>query len=228
MGEAVTGTGLIADKATVMMIFLQPIANMAHELQLDQRARTACALAEPRLLGRLRRKMSGVYSVGVSYTRRSLASRGLVYVTFTCCPQSVEGLVDAALDELRALQTEDISAEEIRNLANRQERKHATAMKCNSNWLSWALDACKREAWLTAAGSAEKDKVEWYDDQLRLASSEHVAMLLSGQTSRALQSACSDTFDLNRSLTLYLLPDRAPDREQEMGGAGREAALCAL
>lgn len=95
-----------------------------------------------RLLDRLRKKESGVYtpSASVSYARYPIAEFR-VGISFGCAPKNVNSLIAAAEDELRKLVHEGVTVEELAKFKAEEKLDMETKVKTNGFWTNYLVES---------------------------------------------------------------------------------------
>jgi zinc protease len=92
-----------------------------------------------RITERIRELEGGAYTprAGVDYGKLP-RSKYLVSIEFTCAPQSVEKLIDAANDEINKMKAAGgISEDDINKFKAEQMRSRETQLQTNAFWQSW-------------------------------------------------------------------------------------------
>jgi zinc protease len=126
------------DKATVQLVLSGDYNYSAQEnIAMD-------ALQEVldfRLLDRLRKKESGVYTpdISVSYAKYPV-SEFRVGISFGCAPQKVNSLIAAAEEELVTLVKNGVTVEELAKFKAEQKLAMETQLKTNAFWNSYLVD----------------------------------------------------------------------------------------
>jgi len=156
-----------AEKATTLIIFHAKVcredagvAHLEHFLHLEAARRCA----QDRMLARLRGEAGGVYSVSVALGRVSLSPHAHITVSFDSDAARQSVLAGMVVDELRKLQQEGPSSQEV--LAIRQALKDTHARNLsgaasNSYWLFYVLEAYKGKRLGRALGAQHlRDSVE--------------------------------------------------------------------
>ncbi|MNX51507.1 Peptidase M16 inactive domain protein [compost metagenome] len=94
-----------------------------------------------RLLDRLRKKESGVYTpdISVSYAKYPV-SEFRVGISFGCAPEKVNALIAAAEEEIRTLVKDGITMEELTKFKAEQKLAWETQLKTNAFWNSYLID----------------------------------------------------------------------------------------
>ena len=93
---------------------------------------------ETRILKRLREKEKGVYSpsVGLSYVKTPSPYYSLA-ISFSCAPDQVDQLVQAAREEIETIRKKGPSAEEIEKFIATENRQREVALRTNRFWLNY-------------------------------------------------------------------------------------------
>lgn len=153
------------------------------------RADAAASVLRSRLREILREEMSGTYGVSVRHANSEpLPGYGTVSVSFGSAPANVDTLVQAVLTEIRRLQAEGPSAENVDHERAMQTRELEVAERQNGFWLSMMVAAHqrRREPVLPAT------RREW----------------IEGLTPAVLQEAFRRAFPMDRYTTVILRPER--------------------
>jgi zinc protease len=107
-----------------------------NELEMH-RTNAAAEVLEMKLRDILREELGGTYSVGVGFSNsQPLPGYGTTGVQFGSSPENVNKLVDAVLAEVRRLQRDGPSTEDVQKVKETQKRDLETAMRQNAYWLN--------------------------------------------------------------------------------------------
>jgi zinc protease len=129
----------LEDKANVSLVYHGNYNYSDKEnLQLD----ALKAILEIKILERLREKESGVYSprVNVSYDNEP-KSQYSVSISFSCASANVDKLIAAAIDEVKELQKNGASADDIQKFKAEEMRQLELQLRENGFWLGYLQDA---------------------------------------------------------------------------------------
>ncbi len=129
----------LEDKANVSLVYHGNYNYSDKEnLQLD----ALNAILENKILERLREKESGVYSprVNVSYDNEPKPHYS-VGISFSCAPANVDKLIVAAVDEVKTLQKEGASADDIQKFKAEELRQTELQLRENGFWLGYLQNA---------------------------------------------------------------------------------------
>lgn len=129
----------LEDKANVSLIYHGNYNYSDKEnLQLD----ALKAILEIKILERLREKESGVYSprVNVSYDNEPKQQYS-VGISFSCAAANVDKLIAAAIDEVKTLQKNGASADDIQKFKAEEERQLELQLRENGFWLGYLQNA---------------------------------------------------------------------------------------
>lgn len=129
----------LEDKANVSMIYHGNYNYSDKEnLQLD----ALKAILEIKILERLREKESGVYSprVNVSYDNEPKQQYS-VGISFSCAAGNVDKLITAAIDEVKTLQKDGASADDLQKFKAEEVRQLELQMRENGFWLGYLQSA---------------------------------------------------------------------------------------
>ncbi|MFD2968778.1 M16 family metallopeptidase [Sphingobacterium bambusae] len=127
------------DKATVVLIFDgNYIANPLENVKMSALEQ----ILGYRLMERLREKESGVYtpSVGAS-TSVIPTGRYSVLANFGCSTGSVDQLIEATLDEIRKLQQNGVSEEDLQKFKSEEKRQNEVKVRDNGFWLGYLTES---------------------------------------------------------------------------------------
>ncbi|KAJ7536029.1 hypothetical protein O6H91_12G054400 [Diphasiastrum complanatum] len=126
-----------------------------------------CKLLETKTMQILRFKHGQVYSVSVSAflggsrPSRTGNVRGDVAISFSCDPQSSWKLVDLALQEVRRLQEEGPSQEDISTVLELEQRTHENGQQENGYWLDRLLRAYQSRVYSGDLKASFEAQEEW-------------------------------------------------------------------
>ncbi|MEM7370912.1 MAG: insulinase family protein [Bacteroidota bacterium] len=85
----------------------------------------------------MREDRGGVYGVGAfARTRRDPKGRYSINISFTCAPENVDDLVDAALNDMKTLREEGASEKNLQKIKETQRKDIQVGMKQNRYWLN--------------------------------------------------------------------------------------------
>ncbi len=129
----------LEDKANVSLVYHGNYNYSDKEnLQLD----ALKAILEIKILERLREKESGVYSprVNVTYDNEPKAQYS-VGISFSCASANVDKLIAAAVDEVKELQKDGASADDIQKFKAEEVRQLELRMRENGFWLGYLQNA---------------------------------------------------------------------------------------
>ncbi|MEM9665421.1 MAG: insulinase family protein [Bacteroidota bacterium] len=124
----------LADRSTVLMLFY---GDLPFDRVSRHRLRTLSTVLSTRLREVLREDLGGVYGVNVGATPAGEPRE--VYqltISFTCDPARVDELRAAILDEVRQLQAEGPTADDLAKVTEQQRRGRETALETNAFWTS--------------------------------------------------------------------------------------------
>lgn len=126
-------------KSLVAMVFSAPVTYNSKE------AYALNCLGEVmtiKLTEQLREEKGGVYGVSASGTiNRIPYNYSSFNISFPCAPENVDTLTKAALDELRKIIRNGVSAEDLEKVKEQQKRKLEVDVKQNQFWLASLYDA---------------------------------------------------------------------------------------
>ncbi len=95
-----------------------------------------------KLVEKLREEKGGVYGVSASGDLRKIPySYSTFSISFPCAPENADTLSKAALDELKKIMTNGVSAEDLEKIKEQQKRKLEVDMKQNQFWMTSLYDA---------------------------------------------------------------------------------------
>lgn len=129
----------LEDKANVSLVYHGNYHYSDKEnLQLD----ALKAILEIKILERLREKESGVYSprVNVTYDNEPKAQYS-IGISFSCASANVDKLIAATVDEVKELQKNGASADDIQKFKAEEVRQLELQMRENGFWLGYLQDA---------------------------------------------------------------------------------------
>lgn len=129
----------LEDKANVSLVYHGNYNYSDKEnLQLD----ALKAILEIKILERLREKESGVYSprVNVSYDNVPKAQYS-VSISFSCASANVDKLIAATVDEVKELQKNGASADDIQKFKAEEVRQLELQLRENGFWLGYLQNA---------------------------------------------------------------------------------------
>jgi len=128
-----------------------------------------CKLLETKIMQVLRFKHGQVYSVSVSaFLGGSKPSRfgnvrGDVAVSFSCDPDIAWKLVDLALDEVKSLQEEGPTSEDVSTILELEQRTYENGQQENAYWLDRLLRAYQSRAYIGELKSSLQAQEQWRD-----------------------------------------------------------------
>ena len=113
-----------------------------------------------RLIEILREEKGGVYGVGAGASAQNMPYDHYTFqVGFPCGPENVDDLTSAVLDELKKLQQEGISEEDLKKVKEGQRRELEVNMKENGFWAN-TLRSYYYQGWDPADILQAKDRIE--------------------------------------------------------------------
>ncbi len=142
-----------APKSTVSISFGGAARGTEYEEELVQQM---LAVLNIRLREKIREDMSGTYGVSVvpsfSYQK---TPEFLIHIQFGCEPGREKELTQTVFDEIKRLQTEAVSAEELAKIKELWRRGQETALRQNRSWLSLIVSALDAGSPLSALDATE-------------------------------------------------------------------------
>jgi zinc protease len=94
-----------------------------------------------RLRGTMREDMGGVYGVGAEGQVSRISGERSFTVSFSCEPQRAPELIQAVMDTIEELKTEDVDAAELAAIEQGFLRSREVDLKTNRFWLGWLTRA---------------------------------------------------------------------------------------
>ncbi|MEK7225787.1 MAG: insulinase family protein, partial [Bacteroidota bacterium] len=95
-----------------------------------------------KLVEQLREEKGGVYGVSASGDIRKIPfSYSTFSISFPCAPENADTLSKAAIDELKKIIKDGVSAEDLEKIKEQQKRKLEVDIKQNQFWMSGLYDA---------------------------------------------------------------------------------------
>ncbi|MEQ9101392.1 MAG: insulinase family protein [Imperialibacter sp.] len=141
-----------------------------------------------KLVELLREEKGGVYGVGANANAENMPYDHYTFqVSFPCGPENVEELVTATLDELKKLQKEGVSAEDLKKIKEGQRRQLEVSLKDNSFW----------------ANTLRSYYYQGWDSEGILKAKERIETL----TSKDMQEAAKKYIDPEKFIKLVLMPE---------------------
>ncbi|TKC60202.1 insulinase family protein [Pedobacter hiemivivus] len=126
------------DKATVQLVLS---GDYNYGVQQNIAMDALQEVLDFRLLERLRKKESGVYTpdISVSYAKYPIPEFR-VGISFGCAPEKVNSLIAAAEEEIKILVKEGITMDELAKFKAEQKLAMETQLKTNAFWNSYLVD----------------------------------------------------------------------------------------
>lgn len=123
------------DKGTVQLVFSDDyVYNDQNNISLD----ALKALLDFRLIERLRKKESGVYSPSVRLTKSKFPqSVYSITIAFGCDPERKDELIKAVEEEMRLIKSNGMNATELSKFKAEEARVFDLQLKSNDFWLSY-------------------------------------------------------------------------------------------
>jgi zinc protease len=140
-----------------------------------------------KLVEQLREEKGGVYGVSASGDLRKVPySYSTFSISFPCAPENADTLSKTALDELKKIMTNGVSAADLEKVKEQQKRKLEVDMKQNQFWMTSLYDA-------------------YYlgNDPSNILSKQKQSEEL---TSKMIQDAAKKYINLNKYIKVMLLP----------------------
>lgn len=134
----------LEDKASVeLLIHGSYDFNPSTNIQLD----ALKSALENKIMQRLREKESGVYTPSVGLVLKNQPNEHYYFmISFSCAPEKVEKLIEAALDEVRSVKTSGASQDEIIKFKSEQQRRKELNLLQNNYWLNYLTTQLKNGA----------------------------------------------------------------------------------
>lgn len=125
------------DKATVQLVLS---GDYNYGAQQNMAMDALQEILDFRLLDRLRKKESGVYTpnISVSYARYPV-SQFRVGISFGCAPEKVNSLIAAAEEEIELLVKKGVTVEELAKFKAEQKLARETELKTNTFWSNYLV-----------------------------------------------------------------------------------------
>lgn len=143
-----------------------------------------------KLIESLREEKGGTYSPRASAsTSKYPAPRYTLQMTFSCGPENVDSLTQAAVKELKAIQEQGVSKEDLNKVQEAQRRQLENNLKENSYWLNGLRQVYYRDL-----------PIERLTEKVRL---ERIENLNSG----AIQRVANKYFDAETFIRVALFPE---------------------
>jgi len=126
-------------KSVVNIIFTSPATyNISDAYAL----RSLGEVMEIKLVEQLREEKGGVYGVSAYGDMRKIpAGYSSFTITFPCSPDNVDTLTNAAIDELKKIIRNGVSAADLEKVKEQQKRKLEVDQKQNQFWMNGLFDA---------------------------------------------------------------------------------------
>jgi zinc protease len=94
-------------------------------------------LLSNKLIDKIREEKSGVYGIGARGSMNKNPYESFNFsISFPCAPENVDNLIAASLDEIKKIQAEGPSQEDINKIKESQKREYEVNIKQNRYWLS--------------------------------------------------------------------------------------------
>lgn len=112
----------------------------ANNVQLD----ALSSALEIKILERLREKESGVYSPQVSLSVNKYPRAHYYFtISFSCAPANTEKLIAAALDEVKIIRTNGVTAQDLAKFKSEVQRQQELNLRNNGYWLGYLTTRLK-------------------------------------------------------------------------------------
>ncbi|HEY8386950.1 MAG TPA: insulinase family protein [Parasegetibacter sp.] len=149
--------------------FVQMVYTGTYDFSEEENMRMTALkeILQIKLVERLREKEGGVYSPGIeiSYSRIP-EGRFSASIYFGCAPDNVENLVAAVEDEIKKLQQEGATADDLQKFKAEQKRATEVSMLKNDFWLSYISNRI--------VNGRDLNSINGYDARLNAVTSEDV------------------------------------------------------
>lgn len=131
----------LEDKASVKLILHGDYDYTAdHNIQLEGLK----SALENKILERLREKESGVYSPSVSLSINKYPTAHYYFsISFSCATGNVEKLIAAAMEEVKLIQDNGATAEDIAKFKSEEQRQMELSLRSNGFWISYLTSRLK-------------------------------------------------------------------------------------
>ncbi|MBM3416567.1 MAG: insulinase family protein [Bacteroidetes bacterium] len=180
-------------RSMVNMVFTAPAVYSADD---NYALRSLGELMDIKLVEKLREEKSGVYGVGAFGNLSKIPySYSTFIITFPCAPENADSLSKAALDELRKIISNGVSADDLDKIKEQQKRKLEVDMKQNMFWMNSLFDA-----YYTGYNPADILKKQKQID---------------GLNSKMIQDAAKKYINLNSYIRAVLQPEKNPDKSRK-------------
>lgn len=141
-----------------------------------------------KLIELLREEKGGVYGVGAGGGGENMPySKYTFQVQFPCAPENAEELTKATIDQLKKLQTEGISEEDLKKIKEGQRRQLEVNMKDNGFWAN-TLRVYHYQGWDPADLLKAKEKID-------------------ALTAKDMQAAAKKYIDPDKFIKIVLMPE---------------------
>jgi len=108
-----------------------------YDRELAYKMRSISEALNIKLIENIREKESGVYSIGASFSAsRTPVGSYRLNISFPCAPENAERLSKLALDELKKIQKEGVTEEDLEKIKEAQRQDMKVKVKENRYWLS--------------------------------------------------------------------------------------------
>ncbi|MFN8288800.1 MAG: insulinase family protein [Chitinophagaceae bacterium] len=177
-------------KSMVNIVFTAPAVYKAED---NYALRSLGEVMDIKLVEKLREEKGGVYGISAYGT---LAKIPYAYSNFTisfpCAPENADSLTAAALDELKKIMRDGVSAEDLEKIKEQQKRKLEVDIKQNAFWINNLFDAYYYGN--NPADILNKQKQ------------------IDGLTSKMIQEAAIKYINLNSYIRAVLKPDKNSEK----------------
>ena len=126
-------------KSVVNIIFTSPVSYNADDAYV---LRSLGEVMNIKLDEQLREEKGGVYGVSAFGDIRKIpAGYSSFSISFPCAPENIDTLSKAAIDELRKIIMNGVTAEDLEKVKEQQKRKLEVDLKQNQFWMTSLYDA---------------------------------------------------------------------------------------
>jgi zinc protease len=180
-------------KSVVNIVFTSPVVYNAAEAYA---LRSLGDVMDIKLVEQLREEKGGVYGVSASGDIRKIpAGYSSFSISFPCAPENIDTLSKAAIDELKKIIKNGVTAEDLEKVKEQQKRKLEVDLKLNQFWMSNLYDAFY-------LGNNPADILNKQKQTENL-------------TSKMIQDAAKKYINLNNYIRVVLKPDNIEDKPKK-------------
>jgi len=159
--EGITHQDIYAGKEPAIKTYIAFPSTITGDLVTRFQDNLTCCLLRARLLEKLRSEMAQTYGVSVNYDPPQVSelTDGQTEISFSCEPENVEVFKQTILNEIRIMQEEGPTEQELQNLKEIQRHHRQKALGSSRSWVN-LLSSYRIMGW-------DIERIYEFDDNLK-------------------------------------------------------------